>query len=85
MSKCDNEVLRVLQVLRVPKVLVLMVLMVLTVPRGGVEAQAPGAATVDPRIAKLVASVSEERMQQLLQKLSSFKTRNTCSRLRGAN
>ena len=34
---------------------------------------------IDPRIEKLVASVSEERLQQLLQKLSSFKTRNTCS------
>ncbi|HEX4565590.1 MAG TPA: M28 family peptidase, partial [Vicinamibacterales bacterium] len=30
-------------------------------------------------IAKIVSSISEERMQQLLQKLSSFKTRNTCS------
>jgi hypothetical protein len=37
------------------------------------------AQTIDPRIEKLVASVSEERLQQLLQKLSSFKTRNTCS------
>jgi hypothetical protein len=34
---------------------------------------------LDPRIQKLVASVSEERLQQLLQKLSSFKTRNSCS------
>jgi peptidase M28-like protein len=34
---------------------------------------------LDPRIQKLVASVSAERMQQLLQKLASFKTRNTCS------
>jgi len=37
------------------------------------------AQAIDPRIEKLVASVSEERLQQLLQKLSSFKTRNTCS------
>jgi len=43
------------------------------------RAQAPSQPTIDPRIAKLVASISEERMQQLLQKLSSFKTRNTCS------
>jgi hypothetical protein len=43
-----------------------------------VEAQAPASA-IDPRIEKLVASVSEERLQQLLQKLVSFKTRNTCS------
>jgi len=37
------------------------------------------AGALDPRIEKLVASVSEERLQQLLQKLVSFKTRNTCS------
>src|SRR3954464_3432298 len=37
------------------------------------------AQAIDPRIEKLVASVSEGRLQQLLQKLSSFKTRNTCS------
>ena len=43
-----------------------------------VAGQAP-AADVDPRIEKLVASVSQERLQQLLQKLSSFKTRNTLS------
>ena len=45
-------------------------------------AQAPPAAPpagLDPRIQKLIASVSEERMRQLLTKLSSFKTRNTCS------
>src|SRR5262245_22305211 len=42
--------------------------------RAPVQAQ-----TIDPRIEKLVASVSEDRLQQLLQKLSSFKTRNTCS------
>jgi len=35
--------------------------------------------TLDPRIEKLVASISEERMQQLLQKLVSFGTRNTLS------
>ena len=63
------------------KVLVLVVLTVLTVPRAVLRAQAPAAAggTIDPRIVKLVASVSEERLQQLLQKLSSFKTRNSCS------
>jgi peptidase M28-like protein len=37
------------------------------------------AQTVDPRIEKLVASISEEHLQQLLQKLVSFRTRNTCS------
>jgi hypothetical protein len=53
--------------------------MVLLVPRSVAHAQTVTIATIDPRIAKLVASISEERMQQLLQKLSSFKTRNTCS------
>src|SRR5262245_65969659 len=42
--------------------------------RAPVQAQ-----TIDPRFEKLVASLSEDRLQQLLQKLSSFKTRNTCS------
>src|SRR5258708_38914900 len=37
------------------------------------------AQTIDPRIEKLVASISEEHLQQLLQKLSTFRTRNTCS------
>src|SRR5258708_24535632 len=37
------------------------------------------AQTIDPRIEKLVASISEEHLQQLLQKLSSFRTRNPCS------
>lgn len=34
---------------------------------------------LDPRVVKLVASVSEERLQQLLQKLVTFGTRNTLS------
>jgi hypothetical protein len=41
------------------------------------EAQARGG--LDPRIQKLIASISEERMQQLLTRLSSFQTRNTLS------
>jgi hypothetical protein len=45
-------------------------------PRAQVQ---PGASTIDPRIVKLVASVSEERLQQLLTKLVSFGTRNTLS------
>ncbi len=42
---------------------------------------APSAATgaLDPRIEKLVASISEERLHQLLEKLVSFGTRNTLS------
>jgi Peptidase family M28 len=46
----------------------------------GARAQAPAAgASVDPRIVKLLDSISEDRMQQLLQKLVSFGTRNTLS------
>ena len=37
------------------------------------------AGAIDPRVVKLVGAVSEERLQQLLVKLVSFKTRNTCS------
>ena len=57
---------------------VLGVLMVLTVP---VLAQSPSATmdSIDPRIAKLVDSISEQRLQQLLEKLVSFGTRNTLS------
>ena len=75
--------LRVLKELKVRRVLVLMVLMVLTVlmvPSQALRAQAPPAAgTVDPRIVKLLDSISEERLQQLMQKLVSFGTRNTLS------
>ena len=43
-------------------------------------AQAPvPVGDLDPRIQKLVASISEQRMQQLLAKLVSFETRNTFS------
>ena len=41
-------------------------------------------AVIDPRIEKLVASVSEQRLQQLLEKLVSFGTRNTLSDQRSA-
>ena len=71
------KVLTVLGVRRVLAVLVPMVLMVLgvLVPR----AASAQTSSIDPRIVKMIESISEERMQQLLQKLSSFKTRNTCS------
>src|SRR5579871_4054119 len=49
------------------------------IPTVVLRAQGPAQPAVDPRIAKIVSTISEERMQQLLQKLSSFKTRNTCS------
>jgi hypothetical protein len=79
MSKCDDEVLMVRRVL---KVLVLAGLGVLMVPVLRVPVQAQPAAaseSIDPRIAKLVESVSEQRLQQLLEKLVSFGTRNTLS------
>ncbi|MDQ3488259.1 MAG: M20/M25/M40 family metallo-hydrolase [Acidobacteriota bacterium] len=45
------------------------------------QTPAPAAAggDLDPRIHKLIASISEERMKTLLTKLSSFTTRNTMS------
>ena len=43
------------------------------------SAQTPAAGELDPRIQKLVASISEERLKALLTKLSSFHTRNTLS------
>ena len=46
---------------------------------GTVSAQAPVAGDIDPRILKLVSSVSEERLTHLLEKLVSFGTRNTMS------
>ena len=67
---------------RVLKVLVLGMLIVpvvgLPVLEVPVRAQAASEST-DPRIAKLVESVSEQRLQQLLEKLVSFGTRNTLS------
>jgi peptidase M28-like protein len=40
---------------------------------------AAGAGDLDPRIVKLVAAVSEERLGAILKKLESFETRNTLS------
>ena len=71
--------LKVLKVQRVLKVLVLGVLGVLGVVAVPGEALAQATSAVDPRIVKMLDAISEERLQQLLQKLSSFKTRNTCS------
>jgi len=51
--------------------------MLVVVSPGTMRAAAP--ADTDPRIAKLVAAVSESRMEQLLQTLVSFGTRNTLS------
>ncbi len=41
--------------------------------------EVPAGTELDPRVEKLVASISPERLEQLLQKLTSFKTRNTLS------
>lgn len=46
----------------------------------GTTAQAPmTSGDLDPRVVKLVAAISEERLQRLLQKLVTFGTRNTLS------
>src|SRR4030095_16332753 len=45
----------------------------------GFNAQGPGKAESDPRIQKLVASISEERLSILVQKLAGFGTRHTLS------
>ncbi len=45
----------------------------------GLRAQSAAPADVDARIAKLVASISESRMEQLLRTLVAFGTRNTLS------
>jgi hypothetical protein len=63
----------------VPKRLLAAMWLLLAIPATVARGQPPAGPAIDPRIAKLVASISEERLQQLLQKLSSFKTRNTCS------
>jgi hypothetical protein len=43
------------------------------------EIRAQGGLTADPRVAQLLASVSEERLQATIEKLVSFRTRNTLS------
>lgn len=57
--------------------LTVLVAVVLT---AGLGAQAPRP-DADPRIEKIVASISEERLKELLTKLVSFGTRNTLSDL----
>jgi hypothetical protein len=46
---------------------------------GGLNAQAIAPPDADPRIQKLVASISEERLSTLVQKLAGFGTRHTLS------
>jgi hypothetical protein len=56
--------------------IVALVLMTMTAVAGAQNAPRPDA---DPRIEKVVASISEERLKELLTKLVSFGTRNTLS------
>lgn len=56
-----------------------ILLVVLTACAVSQPALADQAPDLDPRIQKLVASVSEQRLEQLLRKLASFETRNTMS------
>src|SRR4051812_13927320 len=60
------------------RVLAFVFVGLLAAPQAALRAQAPAGA-IDPRIVKLIDSISEERLQQLLQKLVSFGTRNTLS------
>ena len=65
--------------MRAERVFVIAIAAVLTASGSAVRAQTQASPAIDPRIEKIVASVSEERLQQLLQKLVSFGTRNTLS------
>jgi Peptidase family M28 len=49
-------------------------------PATPAAAPTSGFSDTDPRIAELLANISEQRMRQLLEKLVSFGTRNTLSR-----
>lgn len=65
--------------MRYPALLVLPAIILYAPAHAQAPASQPAADGLDPRIEKLVASISEERLQQLLQKLVSFGTRNTLS------
>jgi len=56
-----------------------MLILVSIVSGGGRTLYAQQTGDLDPRIVKLVASVSEERLGVILRKLESFETRNTLS------
>src|SRR3954469_3289011 len=60
------------------RVLAFVFVGLLAAPQAALRAQAPAGA-IDPRIVKLIDSISEERLQHLLQTLVSFGTRNTLS------
>jgi len=55
-----------------------LLVVVIATPRG-FNAQGSGQTEIDPRIQKLVASISEERLAGLVQKLAGFGTRHTLS------
>jgi hypothetical protein len=62
-----------------PALLILLAVVLYAPANAQAPAPPPAPWGLDPRIEKLVASISEERLQQLLQKLVSFGTRNTLS------
>src|SRR5262245_47805904 len=57
----------------------LAVLVVVLLAHGAIRAQSGTAPEADPRIQKLVASISQERLATIVQKLAGFGTRNTLS------
>jgi hypothetical protein len=57
----------------------LIVVLAALLQSGAAGAQERAAGATDPRIEKLIAAISEARLQQLLEKLVSFGTRNTMS------
>jgi hypothetical protein len=61
------------------KTRVVIVTLLLTVMAASPGAQSVPRPDADPRIEKIVASISEERLKELLTKLVSFGTRNTLS------
>jgi len=62
--------------LRLPAILQCLLLLTLVAPARSAAAQD---SDLDPRIVKLVASISEERLGVILKKLESFETRSTLS------
>ncbi|PYR91448.1 MAG: hypothetical protein DMF84_17605 [Acidobacteria bacterium] len=65
--------------MKYPALLVLLAAVLYAPAHAQAPARPSPGAGLDPRIEKLIASISEERLQQLLQKLVSFGTRNTLS------
>jgi hypothetical protein len=61
------------------RAVIVLLAFVFYIPANAQAPTPPATTGLDPRIEKLIASISEERLQQLLQKLVSFGTRNTLS------